>query len=371
MKILHAAQSISPDIGIQNQMLWEHHAARRLNLQWQSAIYAPAQYALSCEIVVPAPSRTERKGIVTRLHAWVKQRMGYYCWLRSQEPFFDIIMLRHSVADFFEVFFLLGKRKPVYLVHHTLELPELMANGLAGRLKAFFESMTGFIALRYADGIIGVTDEIIKYEQARVAGTSKQSFKYPNGVIYFDEEIQDCRGEVPELLFIASSFVAWHGLDRLVDSIRQSDAHFKLHLVGDVGLSYKELIKNDSRVLVHGKLGQNEIKRLAETCWLGISSLALDRKGMKEACTLKVREYLMLGLPVYAGYKEVFPESFEYYKRGSADIANILDFAKSNRTTSNQEIRMAAQPFIDKIILLHGLHHDLEKSWLQQSKIVK
>lgn len=37
---------------------------------------------------------------------------------------------------------------------------------------------------------------------------------------------------------------------------------------------------------------------------IGIGTLALHRKGMKEASPLKVREYLAYGLPVILGYKD-------------------------------------------------------------------
>ena len=80
---------------------------------------------------------------------------------------------------------------------------------------------------------------------------------------------------------------------------------------------------------------------------------------MREACTLKVREYLMLGIPVYAGYTDVFPESFRFYKKGEADIEAILNFAHSQRISSRIEICVASHPYINKEILLEKLYDEL------------
>ena len=43
---------------------------------------------------------------------------------------------------------------------------------------------------------------------------------------------------------------------------------------------------------------------LIEKCHVGIGSLALFRNSMKEACTLKVREYWARGLPFVVGYED-------------------------------------------------------------------
>ena len=359
MRVLHTAQSIDPAIGIINQMVWEQQAAKDLQLPWRSAIFAPSCCAKSSDIVVTIDGVERQAGLFKRLRAWWYLRSRYYSWLRKQESQVDVFLLRHSVADVFELFFILRTKKPVFLVHHTLEVPELTGTGFDNPIKALVEVVVGYASLRLAKGIVGVTDEIIQYEQSRLRGLHKECFKYPNGIIFSGRPLKDRRGETPELLFVASSFVPWHGLDLLLQSIPESQADFLLHLVGQVGDDLKALAKSDSRIVIHGKLTQNEIKHLSETCWVGISSLALDRKNMTEACTLKVREYLMLGLPVYAGYSDVFPESFIFYKKGKADISSILGFAQFHRSSSREETSLDSRPYIDKEILLKKLYDDL------------
>ncbi|MFX8895379.1 glycosyltransferase family 1 protein, partial [Acinetobacter baumannii] len=86
---------------------------------------------------------------------------------------------------------------------------------------------------------------------------------------------------------------------------------FILHIVGDVSVEDELLAKKDSRVILHGPLTNIEISQLMSKMWIGLASFGLFRKRMKEACTLKVREYLNYGLPIYSGHKDIFPEEFE------------------------------------------------------------
>jgi hypothetical protein len=54
-----------------------------------------------------------------------------------------------------------------------------------------------------------------------------------------------------------------------------------------------------TNVIFHGVLTQNEYFPIAEKCVLGIGTLNLKAKGMTEGSSLKVREYLAMGLPVF------------------------------------------------------------------------
>jgi hypothetical protein len=51
-----------------------------------------------------------------------------------------------------------------------------------------------------------------------------------------------------------------------------------------------------------GKKSKQEISDLLQDCHMAAGTLALFRKSMKEASPLKVRECLMLGLPMIIGY---------------------------------------------------------------------
>jgi hypothetical protein len=165
----------------------------------------------------------------------------------------------------------------------------------------------------------------------------------------------DRRAGCQEWLFVASYFYPWHGLDRLLAAMREVDYEVILHVVGEISDADRAVALKDRRVVLHGLLSSQEIQALSGQCCLGLSSFALDRKGMREACTLKVREYLMMGLPVAAGHKEVFPEEFPYFYDTGVDVDALFAFAERVKNVSRTLVSEAARPYIDKTVLLASL----------------
>ena len=81
---------------------------------------------------------------------------------------------------------------------------------------------------------------------------------------------------------------------------------------------------------------------------------------MQQACTLKVREYLSLGLAVYTGHQDIFPNDFKYYRNGNIDINTIIDYAILMKNVTRQEIKNSAVSYLSKTDLLSNLYHHLE-----------
>lgn len=361
MRVLHCAALLSPPSGIRMQMQWDELAASKLCISWKVKLFCPrpecegssiAQYSSWVEVV--------KGGIFRKVFAWLALWIEYNIWLYSVRKDYDAFILRYNVHDPFQLLFIFLCRRPVYLVHHTLEEPELaMGGGLAGWIRSKLESLIGRYAIKASAGTIGVTKEIINYERRRAGLDRRKDFLYPNGVYYRSETLSDRRGDALELLFVASSFAPWHGLDLLLNELSSTIHPFVLHIVGDVCNDDRNRASNDDRVVFHGHLNQEDIRKIAEKCSLGLSSFALDRNGMKEACTLKVREYLLMGLPVYAGHSEVFPQSFKFYRNGPVSFVGIIDFARTVKSASRQQVSDAARPYIDKVIMLDSLYRSL------------
>jgi glycosyltransferase involved in cell wall biosynthesis len=188
---------------------------------------------------------------------------------------------------------------------------------------------------------------------------------YPNGIAYDGQlTVPNCeveRNTVPEFVFVAGEFTPWQGLDVLTKSIAESSSKFILHLVGRLSSRQQAELEGDDRMVCHGRLDGDAIQKIYQSCWLGIASFGLFRKGLEEACTLKVREYLMSGLPVYSGHTDVFPENFPYYKNGPANIDDILAFANGIKDVSRAEISIASESYISKDVLLLRLYKLLEQ----------
>lgn len=338
--------------GIIRQLECEQRAANALGLPWTSRLFLPQRH--------PSPVCASPNHIV---RSRLGQRLAYYSWLKAESRKHDVIILRYSNYDPFQTVFLIMQRKPVFTIHHTLEASEVKSRPglILPNIQSMAEGAIGQISLRLVDGIIAVTREIIRYERGRSGGGGSPVFLYPNGFCLDRAVVPDSRRSksVPELLFVAAHFAEWHGLDLLMDSIDQSDAEFVLHLVGQLSPSQLERVQKDRRCVIHGLLSSKEIMQLSSKCWIGLSSFALERKNMLEACPLKVREYLSMGLPVFAGHEDVFDKDAYYFQYGEPDITSILGFAQSTRGITKGEVALASREDIDKKALLNRLYSEL------------
>ncbi|MCB5187689.1 glycosyltransferase [Methylobacillus caricis] len=360
MRILHSAALLSPPPGILNQMRDESRAAQALGITWDVVMFSP-----ELEHDVVRESRWvcfQHESMLARMLAWLFLRIEYHAWLLAQAKHYDAFVLRYYVHDPFQLLFILLSSRPVFFVHHTLEVPELaMEVGILSHIRSGLERLFGALAIKACAGTIGVTHEIISHELARTGVSGRTGMLYPNGIFTETATLQDERGDIPELIFVAGFFASWHGLDLLLDAIQASEKEFVIHLVGQLEPEDLHRAQLDSRVVLHGKLDQAQIRALSARCWLGLSSFALDRKSMREACTLKVREYLASGLAVYAGHADVFPDDAKFFKHGPLDIPTILAYAQDVRELGRQDIAVLARPYIDKTILLGQLYASLQQ----------
>jgi len=276
-----------------------------------------------------------------------------------------VLLLRHSFYDPFQLLFLLTTRKPVYLVHHTLEGPELaLYKGLSARLKHVAEKVLGSLSLSLVSGVVAVTPEILKYELSRrLRANSIPVHIYPNGIDFTNQPELSAEfvasGEhnaCPTLLFVSSVYAPWQGLEELVSAAKSYNEPFVCHVVGIVTEQQKSILAKDDRFVVHGLLDKTKIEKLVQQSDIGLSALKLEKKNMEDACTLKVREYLKAGLAVYAGYNDVFDTAFEFYKKGDVDMVKIVEFAINNKKNDRNYVASKAKPFIEKRQLLSELY---------------
>jgi glycosyltransferase involved in cell wall biosynthesis len=352
MKILHVAQTRTPALGIYHQMLQEQAAAIALGIPWTSCLYS------TCEETSPINVRIENT-----TNRYLSSKFSYYKWLSKEANKYDLVLLRYLGGDALQWLFLKHCKTQVMTVHHTLEVPEIEANDdIRSKAKAHLEKKIAPRQFTLGKGIVAVTQEILDYECSRASNKIENKFIYPNGIEYPDDfSLQDQRGDViPEILFVANHFSPWHGLDLLIRSTQTSRVPFKLHLIGEITQDQRESIGLDRRYIIHGRRTIAEISALVPRCWIGLSSFALYRKKMTQACTLKVREYLRYGIPVYSGHRDVFDNQVEFYRCGECDIDSIIQFAHKVRSLSRKEVSEKARTYIDKSILLKRLYAEFQ-----------
>ena len=156
--------------------------------------------------------------------------------------------------------------------------------------------------LRSAAGFVCVTNEI-------ASSPSYTPFRKPtvviaNGIdLHRREPLPAPRGGNGRMVFLGAPRHPWHGVDKIVALAHEMpDVAFDI-----VGLTPAELpggAPAPANMTLHGRLSPTEYEPILERADVGIGSLALHRNGMTEASPLKVREYLLYGLPVVVGYED-------------------------------------------------------------------
>lgn len=286
-----------------------------------------------------------------------------YGWLvaRRLSQSHDFVLIRYMLVDPFG-WMLAPSVKNWFSVHHTKEGSWLTGEGITGRAKARVaaEAFLARRALPRAAGIIGVTPDIAEYERTR-SGASAPIGTYLNGIDMNDAPVVDDLRHERDVIatFMCDVFHAAHGLDKLFAAVRRSypeakEAGLRIHLIGALlPEQIAELEGSDELASIfvpHGRLQRSDYEPLLAASDLAIGSFALDRNGLREAATLKVREMLAAGLPFYSGHVDAaLPADFAYYRIAEEpDIADLIALARRFKAVSRVEVREAAAPYIRK-----------------------
>jgi hypothetical protein len=276
---------------------------------------------------------------------------------------YDVLLVRYTLGlDLDPLALFRGSRQKVATIHHTKELEEqLSAGSRAGAWSRWgLERINGPRILSRVNGIIGVTDEIREYELARIR-KEKPSATVANGInvarvnktgfVPFD-------GAALRLIFVASDPSPWHGLERLVKSLfaYRGPVSIILDVVGDQRRAAGEIDREGTaEIRYHGTLRGADLDAIAVKANLAIASLGLYKKKLRQACVLKVRDYLARGLPIVYGYDDVdLPQGAPFAlqvpnSEALLDVDAIIQFASMMSSSEGMadEIRAFAQKKLD------------------------
>jgi len=352
--ILHVAYSKKAPVGIQQQMQFEHEAVNKINIFWDTVLFSTLENIHPFMIHI-------NPALPTFLQ-WLK----VYWWVFKKRKEYDIILFRNIKADFIGWIFVKFIKR-IVTVHHSKEIEEckLVRPKYYGITLSWIEKTFGNKKIRRVKGIAAVTNEIAKYELERI-NKKKRTIIIPNG-INTDSKflLPDKRSDNAKAVFISSSFEEWHGLELVLSSyLENPESVMELHLIGHVGNKYIDIIQLINKIkpiiFLHGILKKSEMIEILSHADIGLASFALFKENLHEACTLKVREYLAGGIPVYAGHIDSgLPPDFPYYFRGKPDIREIEKQAIRCRTIPREKIIEAARPFIDKAMIIERAYRDL------------
>lgn len=293
-----------------------------------------------------------------------------YGWLvaRRLSQSHDFVLIRYMILDPFGWLFAPAVKNWLP-IHHTMEVESIRewTPGLGGRWRAGLETVLARLSLRRARGIIGVTPEIATYERERT-GARVPIGVYLNGIDLADAPlVPDHRDErTVSVAFLSDIFFPWHGLDKLFRAVRRNvpearAAGLRIHLIGALLPEQEAEIEGSEELATvfvrHGRLSRHDYAPLLAASDVALGSLALELQGLREATTLKVREMLAAGLPLYSGHIDAaLPADFPHYRiAAEPDIAELIALARRFKTVSRAEVRDAAAPYIRKDAMMKNV----------------
>lgn len=193
---------------------------------------------------------------------------------------------------------------------HVMEIntDDISESRLTTKWNYYYNLLTRNRLLCAASGIVAVTNELAQSESLRRVNCPR--IVIPNGIdlntITHIRKSKERSDDKMNLCFVGSPGLSWHGIDKIATIVNHLKG-VRFHLVGITGdqLMSVGIRENDQDVVrTYGFVSQDRAQEIVAMCDIGISTLALHRKGMHQACPLKSRQYLAQGLPIIVGYDD-------------------------------------------------------------------
>lgn len=234
----------------------------------------------------------------------------------------------------------------------------------------FNEILFGRLFVKNIAGVVTVTKEIGDYQKKKGA---KVVIVIPNGINVKNYNIKKINSfSFPlKIIFLkgTSNNAPWNGIDRLINSIDDlENSHEKIKLI-ICGHLIKGEIPERGYIEIVGYKNKLEIDQLLQEVHIGVSTLSLFKKELKEASTLKTREYIARGLPFFYAYTD--PDLNEESKEFALEFPNddslidmekVIEFAKKALEDKDlpQKMRKYAEEHLDYEVKMKQLYIKLE-----------
>ena len=183
---------------------------------------------------------------------------------------------------------------------------DLVEYGLKSSLTGFINRLFRKSFISNSAGLVFVTNDL---SSSRSFSFFKKNIKViANGVIDAGYEIgdQEVASEAINVGFVGSPNQSWHGVDKVVKLAKLLPT-VNFHIVGVAEDELDKIVNVDTKlenIKFYGYLKGTELLNQMKKWDVGVSSLALHRKNMEEACPLKSRQYLSLGIPMVYAYDD-------------------------------------------------------------------
>lgn len=160
--------------------------------------------------------------------------------------------------------------------------------------------------------------------------------------------IEETGNARPRVCFVGSPGFPWHGIDKiryLASKLKDVDFIF----IGESGEDYEN-------VTFHGYCTLDRVTELLHTCDVAIGTMSLHEKGMNSTSTIKTRQYLAQGLPIFYGYRET---DFSGEEEFLLELPNTPDNVEKNverihefilHCFQNKQLRLKCREFAEEYL---------------------
>jgi hypothetical protein len=265
----------------------------------------------------------------------------------------DVIYLRYGLYSFplHHIF----KIAPVILEVNSNDKEEYASRG---KFFYWMNRLTRNLTFASVSGIISPTRELtnaipLKYNKPYVV--------ISNGIDLSDTEIlPPTKNTTPVITMVASPGMDWHGVDKLINFAEKSPDF----IINIVGYSPKDVeIPIPVNVRLHGFLNHAQIRKIYSVTDVACGTLALHRKNMNEACTLKVREALTYGIPVIIAYYDTDLNEV------SLDTILRIPNSENNVNENRERIRKFAYDMMGRRVDVEKVYPYFDQQKKEQSRL--
>jgi glycosyltransferase involved in cell wall biosynthesis len=160
--------------------------------------------------------------------------------------------------------------------------------------------------LKAAKNLVCVSDEIAHIHHNRYRLPKNRFRVITNGIDYKSRRLAKMPDNHNELkcVFLGGAGDSYYKVERAIESLANYSGDRRV-VLSVVGIERENIEKPNHAVRFHPKVSYAELGSYLDGQHLGISTLGLYKKNLENGSTLKVREYLMAGIPVVLGYSDV------------------------------------------------------------------
>jgi len=373
MKIAHLNLLHYLYVGIENKLLEQASAAKKLGLDIDYIILNDEKEYQVDNVIYKKlvyPKNPLRKKITRRFFKFsiINETIDL--------SDYDAIVIRYPRPIFYDWKKFTDKYpNKIITEHHAIALPETIYKITFSNILNFIQEYINSKKLKNkAIGLIGVTDEIARKESKRNSFLPTKTIS--NGIdvskVNFTKFIP-FDGKSLTMTIVASEFAPWHGLDKLLKALIESDTDIQitLNLVGEyISDNDRAIIdrinatKKNIIIKVLGSKRGKELDEIFSNTTLAIGSLAIYRQKLEEACALKIREYLARGIPfIYSARDPDISEKSSFSLElpnddSPIDFNQIIKFVEQVSAQKNisEEMREYAFKTVDWTIKVNEMY---------------